>query len=57
MGITRSIEVLGGKGYSFHKFMRYGVFLFLLKCVFVWLLAKWLALGSKLPSSGCGLLE
>lgn len=52
VGITRSIEVLGGgEGYSFHKFMRYGDFLFLLKCVFVWLLAEWRALDSELLPS------
>lgn len=53
VGITCSIEVLGREGCSFHKFMRYGVFCFLLKCVFVWLLAKWLALDPEFLLSQC----
>ena len=37
-GITGSIEVLGGQGYSFHKFMACSLFFFSCwKCVFVWL--------------------
>lgn len=38
VGITRSVEVLGGQGYSFHKFMGCGLFFFSCwKCVFIWL--------------------
>ena len=40
-GITLSVEVLGGQGYSFHKFMACSLFFFSCwKCVFIWLWAS-----------------